>query len=105
MITTFIFNNESLIMFEMKSSKLRGLTLRLQFVLSLNPFQDVVMALVNLLEAALILSLCWKLLNYSNPVKLYNTVFYLCLEGDDNGTTEVVIVYEQPLCDVKCLDS
>ena len=86
-------------MFEMKGSKSRRLTLRLHFVLSLNLFQDVVMALVNLQEAAPILPLYWKLLNHSNPIKLYNTVFYLYLEGDDNGTTETVLVFEQSLCD------
>ena len=34
-------------------------------------------------------------------VKLYNVVF--CLEGEDKGTTENVLVLEQSLCDMKCL--
>ena len=55
---------------------------------------------LGLLEVAPILSLCGKvseLLQLSQVAKHY---FCLCLEGDDNGITEIVLVFEQFLCDV-----
>ena len=75
-------------------------------VLRLNTFQELVRVLMNLQEVVqvvwtfLCIESCW---NNSNPIKLHNAVF--CLEGENKGTTEIVLVLEQSLCGMKCLDA
>ena len=101
----FIHKNESLMMLETKGSKSRRLTLRLQYVLMSKPLSRCCDGFSELprfySSPPCVLEIVGPL---SNSVRLYNTVFCLCLKGDDNGTTETVLVFAQSLCGMQCLD-
>ena len=55
---------------------------------------------LNLLEVDPNLNLCGKFPKSLQPSQVAKYCFCLCLEGDDNGITEIVLVFEQSLYDV-----